>query len=74
MRTDELIVSKNIWPETCPETYKFPLKVPSPVMILAQMTFPFVSRIFEAMMTFAGGHGCAGGGIYPPLAMESHIY
>ena len=38
-------------PEISPVTRRFPVKVPSPAIILAHMTFPFVDRTFEAMIT-----------------------
>ena len=41
--------------------------------MLPAMTFPFVLRTFEAMMTFAGGHGGIAAALYPPFAMLSHI-
>jgi hypothetical protein len=57
-----------------PDTYKFPVKVPSTEIMLPAMTFPSVFRTFEAIMTFAGGHDPPlDGGRYPPFAMLSHI-
>ena len=38
------------------------------------MTFPFVLRTFEAMVTFAGGHGAHATARGPPFAMLSHIF
>jgi hypothetical protein len=58
-----------------PETYKFPVKVPSTLMTFPAMTFPFVDRTFDAMMTFAGGQGAhaAATNLGGPFAMLSHI-
>jgi hypothetical protein len=66
-----------IFPVICPDTYKFPVKVPSTLMMLPAMTFPFVLRTFDAMMTLAGGQHCpveaAAYDTGPPLAILSHI-
>ena len=56
-----------------PATYKFPVKVPSTAIMLPAMTFPVVSRTFEAMMTFAGGQHFSATALGPPFAMLSHI-
>ena len=66
----------NISAYKLPATYKFPVKVPSTEIMLPAMTFPVVSRTFEAMMTFAGGHDpppLDAKNRGPPLAMLSHI-
>ena len=59
-----------------PDTYRFPVKVPSWLMTLPAMTLPLVSRTLDAMMTFAGGHGTGAAATYRggPFAMLSHIF
>jgi len=64
-------------PIIVPLTYKFPVNVPSALIILPAMTLPVVDRTLSVIVTFAGGvldpwivimYGAG------PLAMLSHIY